>query len=224
MPNFTLEFVGTSPVQATWVDDAPSGSRLNTPRYQPGYRKVVAAGLPATYEVNARVGGVLAPLDLAVGSSWEWTWHQRGQGAPPILDVFDASRSSKVRWTWRPDNVGLWLLVCQRIARRVGVTFSAATNLLTFASGEPPANGTEVYLRRGAGATLPTAVGGDLDEVTPYFVRSKAGAGPWTCELARSAVGGAIDLTSDGSGTCSLQTGLSDASGSGWLALGICVE
>lgn len=225
MPNYTVEWVGTQPLQATWVDDHADGSRLNAPRRQPGYKRFLASAMPLALQLQARVNGVLGPTDLAVLSRFEWTFHQRGQGGPLVIAPIALS-SSRIAFSMTAAQLGLWLLVCRRVPYRTIFTASSATDQLTLTE-EPPPDGTEVYMAPGETAVLPTAVGGDLAPSVPYYVRDKVGAGPWTCRLARTSVGAAIDLTSNGSGTMALQPGrpgIDDHCGSGFLAIGWTVE
>ena len=226
MPNFTLEWVGPQPLQSTWEDDHPDGSRLNTPRRFPGQKRFLASSLPQNLALKARVNGVLGPTDVAALSRFEWTFHQRGRGGPPVIATTPLI-SSHALFKLEPRQLGLWLLLCRRVPYRVTVdTVDAGVNTLRFTE-EPPPNGTEIWLVRGETATLPSAVGGDLNVETGYFVRDKAGPGPWTITLARTLAGATIDLTSAGSGTLSMQPGrpgIDDHCGSGELAIGFCVE
>lgn len=223
MPNFELAFAGgTLPEPTPWVDDFAGGSRLNTPRHQPVVHRISAASLPGVYEVQAKIAGDV-PVDVAVNSRFEWTWHQRGLGGPPVLDLYDAARSGRCRFTLRSNQVGLWLLVCRRVARRLVFTADDTTDLLTF-TAEPPADGTEIELHRGTTAVLPTTTTTPLALETSYWTRDKTGSGPWTCKLARTLGGPAVDLTSDGSGILSLSTSRDDSMGSGFLVMGFCVE
>lgn len=227
MPNFTLEYVGTQPLQSTWEDDHPDGTRLNTPRRFPGQKRFLVASLPQTLAIKARVNGVLGPTDLSALSRFEWTFHQRGQGGPPVISSPTPLTSSHISFQLEPRQLGLWLLLCRRVPYRILISsIDSGTNGFRFAI-EPPPDGTEVWLVPGETASLPTAVGGDLNTTTGYFVRDKTGAGPWDISLARTAGGPAIDLTSIGSGTICMQPGrpgIDDHCGSGELAIGFCVE
>ena len=70
----------------------------------------------------------------------------------------------------------------------------------------PPSAGTPVQVVQGAGATLPVG----LFEDTIYYVRTVVGN---TCKLAlQNSDATIVDITADGSGTCSLITGYASGS------------
>ena len=97
MADFTLEFVaGTSPL--IWTDPAPlvigKPSRLNPVTGTNHILEVKDTG--SDVELGARVGGVLQPLDAALGGRlFLWSWLDLPQGVPlSIIPV--AGQTSKL--------------------------------------------------------------------------------------------------------------------------------
>lgn len=83
------------------------------------------------------------------------------------------------------------------------VTCAASDDKLTFVSPSttPPQAGTPITLDAAAGGALPA----ELTAGTTYFIRDVSGS---TCKLEATIGGGAINLTTDGSGTIYLHYGM----------------
>ena len=82
------------------------------------------------------------------------------------------------------------------VGPKVVSSVNDSTNRLTFASAHGFVNNERCGLT--TTGTLPTAVGGNLAELTSYYIRV---VDTTTIELARTSGGAAIDLTSTGTGT-----------------------
>ena len=115
MPDFDVEIVSGGAI-VPWTDpssESPAApSRLNPdPAHLHVHRKITMGASPSVIvDVRARVGGVLAPLDAALGGRpFTHAWIEWSGDAPPAITVAPG-QTSAVSLTFLSTNIGHHLL------------------------------------------------------------------------------------------------------------------
>lgn len=121
MPDFEAAIIlGTGVALATWADPAVAGkpSRLNpNPTHPPKYVKVTpgaAGGGLTTVIARATVGGVVAPVDGALGGRlFQWCWVE-SSGPWPLMITPTAGKTSEATIHVPTTHLGHFALLCAR--------------------------------------------------------------------------------------------------------------
>lgn len=115
MPNFTVTIFTGSDV--AWVDPAIASqpSRLNAFPLNPHTYRKVSVGLgPVVVTLKATVGGVLAPMDAALGGKLFSAAFAEGSGVFPPPITLAAAQSSLATFTVTSSHLGHFLFSFRR--------------------------------------------------------------------------------------------------------------